>query len=319
MQFTIVIPVLNGEKHIERCIDNINNMVLSNIELNIIVVDNGSTDATISILEKNNINYIICLEANISHLRNTGASMSVGQFVGFVDSDCLVDKYWMIEAINILNANDTVGVVGRYYDVCDKPSWVELAWYERRKNLDGPVKFLPAGNMVVRKSLFDNLGGFSTGVITGEDYEFCQRVREAGYLIYNSSKVNVKHLGNVKKLRDVIRKERWYGLGMFSTLKNECISMPLIACTLFIISSVSLVFTILLIQSYFIVILLFMVLIVFFVSVHFTKNIIDNKLIMILKFMPISFCYLMGRSLGIFDLIIKQLRKVIKHERSKCL
>lgn len=306
IKFSIVIPVLNGEKYIGLCIDNIRKMEIENIELNLIVVDNGSTDSTISILESKNINYIIRKDINISSLRNIGANLSSGEFIGFVDSDCLVDKHWMLGAINILNTNSSIGIVGRYYDVCDNPTWLEHAWCERRKSLDGPVKFLPAGNMVVRKSLFDELGGFSKDIVTGEDYEFCQRVRKSGYIVINSSKVNVKHLGNVKKLLDVIKKERWYGLGMFSTLKNENVSMPLIACILFIILSVLFIVSIFLNKYCSLIMLIGLAALMIFVSLHFTKYIKDKKITMLLKFLPISLCYLIGRSLSLIDLILKK-------------
>jgi len=302
MQFGIVIPVLNGERYIERCINSIKELDSGDCTVNILVIDNGSTDRTINILEAHGIRYTVRKNVNVSEMRNIGANLLECEYIGFVDSDCLVKKKWMVEAVNILKENVTIGIVGRFYDIGDSPTWVERAWCDRYNNLEGSVSFLPAGNMVIRKKLFDELGGFSNRVVTGEDYELCQRVRASGYLVVNSQRVNVNHLGNCKRLRDIIRKERWYGLGMFSTLNNNPLSKPLILTFMFMAMLVGIILSIVSNSGFTLLMVACLMMFVFIISCYFTKNITENKISAAIKFMPISFCYLVGRSISVFEL-----------------
>lgn len=305
---TIIIPVLNGDKYIERCINSIRGLNLESICLDIIVIDNGSTDNTLKILNRLKVYYEIHCNKNISEIRNIGASLARSNYIGFVDSDCLVEPNWLIEAIRLLESDVTIGIVGRFYLPGDNPTWVENVWCERRLHVEGPVDFLPAGNMVMRKDVFSDLLGFSNNVVTGEDYELCQRARAAGYKVYNSKLVTVKHLGNMKRLKDIIKKERWYGFGMFSTLKLGHFSKPLISTIMFDVQFIGMLFafkSILIAKILSITILLQLTM----SSIMFTRTIKVNRLKHILLCMPIVFCYLVGRSISVYDKIKYEISK----------
>lgn len=90
MNVSIIIPVYNGEKHIEKCITSIINQSYENIE--IIIVDDGSTDKTVEILEKckkvdRRIKYYSQNNSGPSVARNKGIEVSSGEYIAFVDSD----------------------------------------------------------------------------------------------------------------------------------------------------------------------------------------------------------------------------------------
>lgn len=97
---SIVVPVYNMEKYLEKCMDSLVNQTLEDIE--IIVVNDGSTDNSIKILKKYKKKYpdklIIIDQENqgISVARNNGIDISTGKYIGFVDSDDYV-KYDMFE------------------------------------------------------------------------------------------------------------------------------------------------------------------------------------------------------------------------------
>ena len=94
MKYSVIIPVYNSEKTIKRCINSIASQERTDVE--IIVINDGSTDMTESICNKmqnkyNNIVYIYKENGGVSSARNLGLSVAKGKYVMFIDSDDYVD------------------------------------------------------------------------------------------------------------------------------------------------------------------------------------------------------------------------------------
>ena len=87
---SVIIPVYNTEKYINKCINSVLNQTLSNIE--IIVVDDGSTDHSCEIIEQykikdNRIKIIRQKNLYAGVARNNGLKNAIGEYVYFLDSD----------------------------------------------------------------------------------------------------------------------------------------------------------------------------------------------------------------------------------------
>lgn len=87
---SIIVPIYNAEKGLEKCIDSILNQTIKNIE--IILVDDGSIDKSMEICQRyaaldNRIRIIHQENSGVSAARNRGLSIAKGKYVGFVDSD----------------------------------------------------------------------------------------------------------------------------------------------------------------------------------------------------------------------------------------
>lgn len=91
-KYSIIIPAYNVEKFIKKCIDSILNQTLKNYE--IIVVNDGSTDKTLEILNNYKESIKIYSQENkgLSEARNFGIKKSTGEYLLFIDSDDYVDK-----------------------------------------------------------------------------------------------------------------------------------------------------------------------------------------------------------------------------------
>lgn len=91
MKLSIIVPVYNSEKTVEKCLSTLSRQTLDGIE--IIVINDGSTDKSPSIIEKyakkfpNKIKYISRENKGIGFTRNEGIKIASGEFLGFVDSD----------------------------------------------------------------------------------------------------------------------------------------------------------------------------------------------------------------------------------------
>lgn len=89
-KLTVIIPVYNTEKYLKRCIESVINQTF--LDLEIILVDDGSTDQSASICDDyarrdNRIKVIHKTNGGLSDARNTGIKEATSEFISFVDSD----------------------------------------------------------------------------------------------------------------------------------------------------------------------------------------------------------------------------------------
>ena len=114
---SVVIPVLNGENHISRCLDSVLNQSLKNIQ--VIVVDDGSIDKTTAVVSEYQKLYknILMLQHSSNQgtgcARNTGFSYVDSKYVAFLDADDWVDTNMYREMYNALEvSNAEISICG---------------------------------------------------------------------------------------------------------------------------------------------------------------------------------------------------------------
>lgn len=127
---SVIIPCYNVEKYLRRCLDSILSQTITGVKLEIICVDDHSTDGTLSILEEYehqnpDIFIIIPLEENRKqgHARNLALSYSAGDYITYIDSDDCIDanmleqlyRYAKLEGCDITECgytqfNDSTGI-----------------------------------------------------------------------------------------------------------------------------------------------------------------------------------------------------------------
>ena len=108
IKVSVIIPVYNVEKYIERCILSVINQTLKDIE--IIIVNDGSTDDTKKNIEKylndKRIVYVEQKNSGLSGARNKGLSIAKGDYISFIDSDDYVDNNFIEKLYNALIKNN---------------------------------------------------------------------------------------------------------------------------------------------------------------------------------------------------------------------
>lgn len=108
MKVSIIIPIYNVEKYLERCLNSLIEQTYHDFEL--ICVDDGSTDSSSLILEKytNDPRVRIITQKNqgLSSARNTGLRYATGDFITFIDSDDWVNKDYLKTMLDIQGKED---------------------------------------------------------------------------------------------------------------------------------------------------------------------------------------------------------------------
>lgn len=117
---SVIIPVYNAEKYLKKCIDSVLSQTLKEIE--IILVDDGSTDNSINILDEydknfKNIKVIHQQNSGPAKARNVGIENATGKYIGFVDSDDYLSNDMYETLYNIATQNNIDIVTGDYFTV----------------------------------------------------------------------------------------------------------------------------------------------------------------------------------------------------------
>lgn len=202
---SIIVINFNGSKYVRKCVNSIFESKTPNLE--VIVVDNGSIDNSLAILNtfkqiKNNTLKIIALKKNFgpSYARNQGVKIARGKYIGFLDNDTIVDKQWARESINVFEQNNRLGViqcklllnkernkidyVGEYIGQNGFLIQTAQAGEIDKNQYNKPSKILAAksAGMFIRKDVFNKIRGFDEDYfIYVEETDLGWRVWLAGY------------------------------------------------------------------------------------------------------------------------------------------
>ena len=176
---SVIMPTYNNGKYIKQAIESIYAQNYDNIE--IIVVDDGSTDNTKEILkEYKNIKYFYIRHKGIPFARNLAIENSNGEYIAFCDSD----DYWLPEKINtqiqyFKEHPDCEIVFTKYENFFERKELKICKKAVLEKELEkADKKYLPSA--LIKKSIFKLYGNFDEKFQTGEDTEFIYRISENG-------------------------------------------------------------------------------------------------------------------------------------------
>lgn len=202
-KISIVIPCYNVALYVQQCIHSVVKQTYSNIE--IIVVNDGSTDNTLAILkefEKNDQRIILVNQQNqgLSAARNTGIALATGKYITFVDSDDWLALNYLEELVKPLNQFDL--------SICSYNKVFKNSIVKRLLNLSGAFSTQQIQRRMVGllgSELKDPSAADSLVTVWGKLYKTSQLKHKISFV---STKLigtedllfNLKYLDNVKEV-----------------------------------------------------------------------------------------------------------------------
>ncbi len=202
---SIIIPTHNSEATIKGCINSLSSQSYPREKFEIIVVDDGSTDKTITLAKNAGADKIIEIQPCFQgKARNIGVENSKTEYLAFIDSDCEANDGWIKTIIE--NLPHVKAITGPIENGNPKSlvAWseylVEFGQFHkfRRKS---QVRWLPGCNLAFTKDVFLKTGGF-TEIPSSEDLIFGESLRDAGFDAFFIPSLRIRHLcrTNLKKV-----------------------------------------------------------------------------------------------------------------------
>lgn len=225
-KLSIVVSIYNIEKYLDRCIKSL--IKQSNLEYEILLIDDGSTDESSNICQRyaekyKNIRYLYKENGGLSSARNYGLLKSIGEYIFFVDGDDYIEENCLKDIILEMQYNDLEVLHINYKQVDEEGSIL------KRKNLNNKmddriyngskwiekINFIPmAWTYIFKKDFLINNQLYYLEGIYHEDTEFSpkviatvQRIKYYKTPIYNYviREGSIIRSFNVKKAYDLVK------------------------------------------------------------------------------------------------------------------
>jgi O-antigen biosynthesis protein len=196
-RISVVVCSCNGSRTIRETLEELEHLEYPDFE--VIVIDDGSVDATAAIASAFNFRLIRTPNQGLGAARNVGAKAATGEIVAYIDDDAYPDPHWLHYLAAQFESGDWAGVGGP--NLAPPGDGVIAACVANSPG--GPVHVLisdreaehiPGCNMAFRKSALEAVGGFDPQFrVAGDDVDVCWKLLESGQKIGFSNAAVVWH------------------------------------------------------------------------------------------------------------------------------
>jgi glycosyltransferase involved in cell wall biosynthesis len=202
---SVIVPTRNRAECVRQLMDALARQSYPASRLEVIVVDNESTDDIEAIVWRaaessgRKIRYVRKRNDGPAASRNRGAELARGEILAFTDSDCLPDENWLMEGVRAFDRDDIGVVCGPIIPVDVGPR--DPFFVHQILPVTREEGLFPTANVFYRRECFLWFGGFDETLRTypwgqpigGDDTEFAWRVKRSGYQSAFVASASVRH------------------------------------------------------------------------------------------------------------------------------
>lgn len=225
-EVSIIIPTYKDWDRLSLCLNSLREQTYNHQLFEIIVVNNYAEDKIPAGYDiPPNCKVVTEKTPGSYAARNAGILLATGSIIGFTDSDCIADEDWIANAVKFLESNDCDRIAGRINLYYHSKKLTEAELYEKiyafnqdiYVNQDGTGV---TGNMFSYRHVFDKVGLFKEDLLSGGDYEWSIRARDAGFKIKYVDNAIINHPAR-HNLSELISKAKRVGGGQAGFGKPE--------------------------------------------------------------------------------------------------
>ncbi|PNV86788.1 MAG: hypothetical protein C0610_04890 [Desulfobacteraceae bacterium] len=198
MKVSVVIPAYNAARTIGEAVAHSLSQTKGSLQVELIVVDDGSTDDTAAVAESAGATVIRQRNAGPAAARNRGWESATGTFICFTDSDCIPTAGWLENLLDGFT-DSQVGAVAGSYEVANPSSWlarwVQQEVMERHKRMPSFIRAFGSYNVAIPRHVLQATGGFDPVYrrASGEDNDLSYRIIKKGWRIAFRPQARVAH------------------------------------------------------------------------------------------------------------------------------
>lgn len=223
---SVIVPVYNGEETIALCVESLLAQDYPQDCYEVIIVDNGSNDASTEIVQRYPVQLLSETSVRSSYAaRNLGIEASRGDFLAFTDSDCIAHRGWITHLLSGFESSQVGGVAGRVKAVDQQNAvskYEELNHHRNDKYVNGIfyMPFAATCNVMYRRSVFNWVGLFDETFLSGGDVDFSWRMQiETTLKLKYQPQAVVEHF-NCRTIREYFNKPKKYAMGVVQLAKK---------------------------------------------------------------------------------------------------
>jgi cellulose synthase/poly-beta-1,6-N-acetylglucosamine synthase-like glycosyltransferase len=209
---SIIVATLNSELTIDECLKAIFELNYPKDFLEIIVVDGCSTDGTLEIAGKYPVK-VISAPLNAPAAYNYALKIVSNDVLGFIDADAKVEKEWLNKLVAYLDDPQVAGVSGGIETWNKENPWARSIGYDlenRYARLKKSVVRIATMNLLMKKSVIEEVGGFDEHLASQYDTDLGFRITSRGYKLLFEPSAKCYHF-NRSTVRAYFRQQLQYG------------------------------------------------------------------------------------------------------------
>lgn len=206
---SVIVPYYGERAALQHCLDALGRQTLDRQSFEVIVVNNrpdhklaldgDAADADVTVLEEH--------RPGSYAARNRGVSVARGQWLAFIDADCIPDARWLEAGLQHVARHDPLGghiqLAGK--DPSSLAERYDIAFGLNQKHYIEKSGFAATANLFVSRNVFDAVGPFDARLRSAGDWEWCLRASRAGHAIAYCPEAIVTHPVRTQ-WRDIVQK-----------------------------------------------------------------------------------------------------------------
>jgi cellulose synthase/poly-beta-1,6-N-acetylglucosamine synthase-like glycosyltransferase len=209
---SIIVATFNSELTLDGCLKAISELNYPKDFIEIIVVDGCSTDRTLEIAEKYPVK-VISAPLNAPAAYNYALKIVNYDVLGFIDADAKVEKEWLNKLVAYLDDPQVVGVSGGIETWNKENAWARSIGYDlesRYARLKKSVVRIATMNLLMKKSVIEEVGGFDEHLPSQYDTDLGFRITSRGYKLLFEPDAKCYHF-NRSTVKAYFRQQLQYG------------------------------------------------------------------------------------------------------------